>query len=544
MKLRPFTLLILVCILGLTIVGCQSDLPNSPETASPTTTAANMSFPTETLRGPTAASSPPPLPLPISETPISMVSKGGFTLTLHEYTSSQKQFAATLCAQYSRILDADWNPVAGIRVNHRILTSKPDSLFHRQFKNNGTSVEHCWQITFSDVPQDAEIAELWVDYLVDLPPQNRRQQITLERCRLAQDKMRIGTQIRYKCAKDPETKNGVSIEITGLPDQYLTQEQAERFVQYHLVGADVIRGPWVFDLPTPTPTATLKDDSSATVVGRVIKGYGDHQPVSGLPLWIGAESNGVPDARTDENGEFILSGLPIGERVEVVNSHLSFHIPESQKGTTDIGTLKYPLIHPPVYYWHTPEPLLSISTLLSQGISIPFTLCQSDPSWQRPTEQAQRERVWEKPPFRLRDTQYLRQWFQQSAVVYNTIDIFTQSFPEGPALDEPGKDWGYLLGLWTSDKFSLSGSDCSYNPKALRGLFDRATIEVWLLNYQVKNIKRFGEHYAIEVENAPGYQIVRFPGNERVISVILTTNGQKIGQAAINPLVNQGNHKD
>lgn len=96
-------------------------------------------------------------------------------------------------------------------------------------------------------------------------------------------------------------------------------------------------------IPISTATST---PNTATVIGRIVLGYGDHSPVPDLPLWLGKESNGEPVTRTNANGEFTLTGLPVGEVLDVVDDHLFFQINITSGGIIDLGTLEYPLIHP------------------------------------------------------------------------------------------------------------------------------------------------------------------------------------------------------
>ncbi len=97
--------------------------------------------------------------------------------------------------------------------------------------------------------------------------------------------------------------------------------------------------------PSPTPTTGA---NGATVIGRIILGYGDHRPVADLPLWLGTESRGEPVTRTNAAGEFVLTNLPVGQIVNVVDDHLFFQVFTASSGITDVGTLEYPLVHPPV----------------------------------------------------------------------------------------------------------------------------------------------------------------------------------------------------
>ncbi|HSA99479.1 MAG TPA: hypothetical protein VLE49_02435 [Anaerolineales bacterium] len=94
---------------------------------------------------------------------------------------------------------------------------------------------------------------------------------------------------------------------------------------------------------TPLTTATPE---TATAVGRIILGYGDHSPVPNLPLWLGKESQGQPTTYTDANGKFVLTGLPVGQTIDVVDDHLAFQFNITSSGIVDVGTFEYPLIHP------------------------------------------------------------------------------------------------------------------------------------------------------------------------------------------------------
>jgi hypothetical protein len=95
--------------------------------------------------------------------------------------------------------------------------------------------------------------------------------------------------------------------------------------------------------PIPPATAT---PNTATAIGRIVLGYGDHSPVAGLPLWLGRESHGEPVTRTNAKGEFTLTGLPVGQVIDVADDHLFFQINVTSSGIIDLGTLEYPLIHP------------------------------------------------------------------------------------------------------------------------------------------------------------------------------------------------------
>ena len=95
----------------------------------------------------------------------------------------------------------------------------------------------------------------------------------------------------------------------------------------------------------PTPVLHTTPDT-ATAIGRIILGYGDYSPVPNLPLWLGKESIGEPVTHTNANGEFILSGLPVGQVINVVDDHLFFQINVTSSGIINLGTIEYPLMHP------------------------------------------------------------------------------------------------------------------------------------------------------------------------------------------------------
>jgi hypothetical protein len=281
---------------------------------------------------------------------------------------------------------------------------------------------------------------------------------------------------------------------------------------------------------TPSLVESTQTPDALTVTGKIILGYGDHSPVADLPLWIGEESQGQPIAQTNRDGEFMLKNLSIGQTIDVVDDHLTFQVYKTSSGTIDLGLLKYPLIHPPTYYWQTPEPLSDLATSFSQGRPVEFNICQTDTNWRRPTEAAQNETVWSKRPFSDQDKRFLQQWFQTPAVVYDTIDVFAQSFPGGPQLDELTSDWRYLLGLWTSKNFTLSAPECPYGSNELDDLLARKMVEVWLLNYQAKSVRQVEANFLIDVIPASGFEIIRFPGNEGPLAVYIINNGKEIIQ--------------
>lgn len=300
----------------------------------------------------------------------------------------------------------------------------------------------------------------------------------------------------------------------------------------------------------------------ATATGRVIAGYGQHGPVSDLPLWVGDEPDEEIKRRTDENGNFSLTGLQPG-LIRVRNSHLEFEVPvTAMTDTLDVGLLKYPLIHPPDYYYWTAAPLPNLSMLLDRGESIDFEICHTEPGWQRPARQLQQTTIWSKRPFSERSQAWLDWWFDHPAALYNGEDQFEQSYPNDPNLDQLTSDWHYLLGLWTDNNLKFVTNDaglmapqtaCSYNGQDLEDLLNRRQLEVWLLGYRPTEVRRLekeaidydeaalcdpqestctkrpGHHFAVRVTPSPGYQIIRFPGVADVLAVhLIDEAGQEL----------------
>jgi hypothetical protein len=291
--------------------------------------------------------------------------------------------------------------------------------------------------------------------------------------------------------------------------------------------------------------------SGATISGQVIAGYGDHQPISGLPLRLRQKGDSKWDTTTDGNGNFTMTGLPVG-RVIVEDDHLAFQVAvDSPSQSIDLGKLKYPLIHPPNYYWWQAAPLADPGQLLRDGKAVAFDVCAADSNWTRPDPEAQREQVYARLPFsELSGDRFIK--FEQVAVLYDTVDVTQQSYPGGLNLDELGADWLYLTGLWTAAKDPLANSNCSYAPRDLRSLLDRSQLEVWLFGYQATGVQeldkedaefaagalcdptersctvRPGYHYAVNVVPASGFQIIRFAGEQDVLAIHIVESGKEI----------------
>lgn len=336
-------------------------------------------------------------------------------------------------------------------------------------------------------------------------------------------------------AADPATGQAATIEASRqpLPDYigYYGQGEWDKWLAYR-----------------PRKAAS----TGATLTGQIVAGYGDHQPLATLPLWVGTDATGVATGATDGNGNFVLTGLPVGT-VRVVTSHLAFTATmPTATATVDLGVLNYPLIHPPDNLWYTTPPIDLVATR-QQAQSIPYTLCAEDVSWTRPSQEQQQQVVWSQAPFRQASKAWLTQWFAQFAVLYDTQDRFVQSGPDGVRLDKLATDWRYLLGLWNADNW-LDNSPCAYDGVALNALLTRSQLEVWLLGYRVDRVEQVGKrevvykekrmcdpqaracqqrpgvHFFIQVTPAPGFQIVRFAGGiADVIAIhLLDATGQAL----------------
>ena len=298
-------------------------------------------------------------------------------------------------------------------------------------------------------------------------------------------------------------------------------------------------------------TLTLIEKAGATITGQVIAGYGDHQPLSGLPLRIRQKDNENWDTYTDENGYFTLAGLPVG-RVDIDDSHLSFWVTiDLPSQAVDLGKLKYPLFHPPNYYWWQAAPLADLDQLLRNGKPVAYEVCAADLSWVRPGPDMQREQVYMQPPFDQFDEKGFGK-YEHMAVLYDTIDVTQQSFPGGLNLDELGADWLYLTGLWTVANNPISNSNCSYASQDLQSLLNRSYLEVWLFGYQAIGVQKLdkesaevaegvlcdpnersctvrpGHHYAVQVVPSAGFQIIRFAGEQDVLAVHIVEAGIEI----------------
>lgn len=273
----------------------------------------------------------------------------------------------------------------------------------------------------------------------------------------------------------------------------------------------------------PTPTSP----AGVTVSGIVALGYGDHSVATNVPIWAGKEARGDAIGKVAANGRFEIDGFPAGERNILIGSDVFEAPAPAAAGKSDLGLLTIPPRQLPAYYRAAPAPLPDLTALLA-GAALPFTVCETDETWQKPTPEQQSAQVWARRPFGDQTEPWLRWWFDQKAIVYDSINLFKQSFPGGPAVDGIGADRRLLLGIWTAQ--GPMRNRCDYASAALQDLFTRKQVEVWLLGYQAQEARRLGQHVALPVKAAPGYQILRFAYEESPLTIHLVENGHDVVQ--------------
>jgi len=121
--------------------------------------------------------------------------------------------------------------------------------------------------------------------------------------------------------------------------------------------------------PLPTASATVSpaarefpahlkratpDPDGGTVTGRVVSSVGRRGPMAGhiVKIDCGMDTEGETLwclGRTEEDGSFSVSGVPQGWHYGHAGQHIEFtvHI-AGPRAVVDLGTLEYPLIHPPI----------------------------------------------------------------------------------------------------------------------------------------------------------------------------------------------------
>jgi hypothetical protein len=87
------------------------------------------------------------------------------------------------------------------------------------------------------------------------------------------------------------------------------------------------------------------NEGRRTITGQIVHGYGDRRPVGGATLQL--DPGGEVFALTQKDGRFTLTNVPFAATTVYAN-HLQFVIPAGEDAHLDLGTIEYPLVHPPV----------------------------------------------------------------------------------------------------------------------------------------------------------------------------------------------------
>ena len=162
----------------------------------------------------------------------------------------------------------------------------------------------------------------------------------------------------------------------------------------------------------------------ASISGRIIEGFGDHRAVMELPLSIEELS---AYAVTDLKGAFPFEDLPVGTWT-IKGNALSFTVRVSTVDQKlDVGFIKYSIEQIPDAYSKQIAPENDLYQLMETGDHIDYGTAISYANWSRPPLSEQRENVWSKRHITNCPRSFLRWWFEQPAVVYNTIDILDQT---------------------------------------------------------------------------------------------------------------------
>lgn len=278
---------------------------------------------------------------------------------------------------------------------------------------------------------------------------------------------------------------------------------------------------------TPTPS-----EGHASISGRIIQGFGAHQPVANLLLSIAGLS---ATAVTDENGAFTFVDLPAGNWT-ITGDALTFTVQVSTADQIlDAGLIKYPVQQMPEAYTTQVFPSEDAANLKENGSHIELKRSFSQNEWSRPSITEQREKIWSKSPYRDLPESFLQWWFEQPAVIYNTVDILGQNNSQSYVADPQFSEWRELLGVWDIDLVDDFGfwngwyfEGFNY-PDSYSDVFTGKTIEVWLLNYQADNVVKSGDHYYVDVSADEGFNIIRFQGNDgKPFQVHLIQDGREI----------------
>jgi hypothetical protein len=128
--------------------------------------------------------------------------------------------------------------------------------------------------------------------------------------------------------------------------------------------------------------------------------------------------------------------------------------------------------------------------------TVPFMVCQSSPTWTRPSEEEQSRQVWH-GPFGFR----YENW--DLAELQSTF--YEDFFPWHGGNSELFDSWP-LHGLWTAEDWSAGDAACAGG-----GTVGREVISVYVLLHEAKEVTLSGDTYSIVVEETgAGFQQIQF----------------------------------
>ncbi|MEA3377181.1 MAG: hypothetical protein U9R72_13405 [Chloroflexota bacterium] len=137
----------------------------------------------------------------------------------------------------------------------------------------------------------------------------------------------------------------------------------------------------------------------------------------------------------------------------------------------------------------------AVPGVMERGSGVPFEICGSAASWERPSE-AEQASVWESGRYAGADDEVLKYpWRQDFFVTYGSASV------EQDLID--------LTGLWTLPDGARAGC---IEPERQQALIDWEEVELWILLHRVEEVKRTDAAYTVVVEPVgEGVQFVRLP---------------------------------
>ncbi len=283
-----------------------------------------------------------------------------------------------------------------------------------------------------------------------------------------------------------------------------------------------------------TATTSTPSKGHASISGRIIQGFGAHQPVANLLLSIAGLS---ATAVTDKNGAFTFVDLPVGNWA-ISGDALTFTV---QVSTTDqildAGLIKYPVEQMPDAYTKQVTPNDDLEHQMETGSQIEWERAFSNHNWERPSITEQRDKIWWKSPYADLPESFLQWWFEQPAVIYNTVDILGQNNSQSYVADPQFSEWRELLGAWDIDLVDdLDFTNGRYLedfdfPNSYNDVYAGNLIEVWLMDFSPDTVIKSGDHYFVDIIPNYGFNIIRFQDNDgKPFQIHLIQDGQEIAQ--------------